>query len=48
MWVFCPDGRFSAIQDRDNPRRVIVRSRDREHLPECLQPPRTRRIRAER
>ena len=32
MWVFTPYGFFSAVEDRDDSERVLVRARVREHL----------------
>lgn len=32
MWLFTVDGFFSAVQDRDDPERIIVRGRVREDL----------------
>ena len=32
MWIFTLDGFFSAVQDRDNPNRIMVRARVREDI----------------
>lgn len=36
MWLFCRDGFFSAVQDRDDPARLLVRARVRVDLERAL------------
>ena len=36
MWIFTVDGYFSAVQDKDNPSRIMVRSRQENDLQTLL------------